>query len=30
MAPGGRKPYCMENIKMQQLPALKGACPSVW
>ncbi len=23
MAPGGRQPYCMENIKAQRLPAPK-------
>ena len=28
MAPGGRQPYCMENIKAQRLPALKKAIKS--
>ena len=28
MAPGGRQPVCMENIKTQRLPALKKAIKS--
>ena len=28
MAPGGRKPYCMEKNKTQRLPALKKAIKS--
>ena len=29
MAPGGRQPYCMENIKTQRLPAPKKAIKSL-
>ena len=28
MAPGGRQPYCMENIKTQQPPAPKKSIKS--